>query len=61
MERYIVMVNSEEQFSIWPVECEVPQGWTLAGKEGSREECLEFIKSVWRDWRWRMKLEDQES
>ncbi len=43
--------NHEEQYSIWPVGRELPLGWEDAGKTGSRDECLAFIKEVWTDLR----------
>ena len=48
---YKVVVNSEEQYSIWPVERENPPGWREAGKSGSKTECLAYIKEVWTDMR----------
>ena len=48
---YKVVVNVEEQYSIWPVEREVPLGWRDAGKTGTKEECLAYIKEVWTDMR----------
>ena len=46
-----VVVNHEEQYSIWPVERENPLGWRDAGKTGKKQECLEYIKEVWTDMR----------
>jgi len=46
-----VVLNDEEQYSIWPVEKEIPLGWKKAGKQGSKETCLEYIKEVWTDMR----------
>lgn len=48
---YKVVVNHEEQYSIWSVERENPLGWRDAGKSGSKEECLVYIKEVWTDMR----------
>jgi MbtH protein len=48
---YKVVVNHEEQYSIWPVEKENALGWKDAGKSGAKEECLAFIKQVWTDMR----------
>ena len=36
-----VVVNHEEQYSIWPSERELPLGWTVVGKSGTKQECLE--------------------
>ena len=48
---YDVVINDEEQYSIWPVGKEIPLGWRQEGKQGSRESCLEHIKEVWTDMR----------
>lgn len=49
--QYRVVVNHEEQYSIWPAERENPLGWRDAGKSGSKEECLTYINEVWTDMR----------
>jgi len=48
---YKVVVNHEEQYSIWPADRELPLGWTETGKPGSKTECLDYIKEVWTDMR----------
>lgn len=48
---YKVVVNHEEQYSIWPDERPNPLGWRDAGKTGLKSECLEYIKEVWTDMR----------
>jgi MbtH protein len=48
---YKVVVNHEEQFSIWPVQRQNALGWNDAGKSGSKAECLAHIKEVWTDMR----------
>lgn len=48
---YKVVVNHEEQYSIYPAERANPLGWNDAGKEGSKSECLAHIKEVWTDMR----------
>ena len=48
---YKVVVNHEEQYSIWPVDRENPLGWRDAGKTGPKSECLAYIKEVWTDMR----------
>jgi MbtH protein len=47
----VVVVNAEEQYSIWPVEEEVPAGWRATGFEGPKQECLAHIDEVWTDMR----------
>jgi MbtH protein len=44
-----VVVNDEEQYSLWPADRENPPGWRDAGKAGTRSECLEFISAAWTD------------
>lgn len=46
---YEVLINGEQQYSIWPVHKDVPLGWLKAGCEGTKEECLHFISQVWTD------------
>jgi MbtH protein len=48
---YQVVVNHEEQYSIWPAERELPLGWKQAGKSGNKADCLAYIKEVWTDMR----------
>ena len=48
---YKVVVNYEEQYSIWPADRENPMGWKDAGKVGSKAECLAHVKEVWIDMR----------
>ncbi|GLX23053.1 MULTISPECIES: MbtH family protein [Streptomyces] len=48
---YLVVHNDEQQFSIWWADRPLPQGWYAEGTEGSREECLGRIETVWTDMR----------
>jgi len=48
---YKVVVNHEEQYSIWPTERQNALGWKDAGKSGLKQECLAYIKEVWTDMR----------
>jgi MbtH protein len=48
---YLVVINDEEQYSIWREDREVPAGWRAEGKRGGREECLAHIGQVWTDMR----------
>ena len=48
---YKVVVNDEEQYSIWPAGKDNALGWKDAGKSGTKEECLAHIKEVWTDMR----------
>ncbi len=49
--QYKVVINHEEQYSIWPADREDPPGWRSVGKTGNKEECLQYIKEVWTDMR----------
>ncbi len=48
---YKVVINHEEQYSIWPADRENPNGWRDGGKTGTKAECLAHIKEVWTDMR----------
>lgn len=61
---YKVVVNDEEQYSIWPTDREEPLGWKAVSKTGTKQECLDYIKEVWTDMRplsLRKKMEEQQS
>jgi MbtH protein len=60
---YKVVVNHEEQYSIWPADRENALGWNDAGKQGTKAECLAYIKEVWTDMRplsLRKKMQEME-
>jgi len=48
---FTVVVNHEEQYSIWPTFKDIPSGWTAVGVTGSKKECLDHIEQVWTDMR----------
>jgi MbtH protein len=48
---YNVVMNHEEQYSIWPDYKALPPGWTAVGKTGKKDECLQYIDAVWTDMR----------
>ena len=48
---YKVVMNAEEQYSIWPADRENALGWNDAGKTGTKQECLDYIQEVWTDMR----------
>jgi MbtH protein len=58
---YTVVVNDQEQYSIWLAARELPVGWREVGKLGSKEECLDYIKSVWVDMRPRSLRDSMEA
>lgn len=60
--QFEVVVNHEEQYSIWPADREIPAGWRKAGKQGNKAECLSYINEVWTDMRplsLRKKMDEQ--
>ena len=60
---YKVVLNHEEQYSIWPADRENALGWRDAGKTGPKAECLAYIKEVWTDMRplsLRKKMEEMQ-
>ncbi|MET7728354.1 MbtH family protein [Streptomyces mirabilis] len=48
---YVVVVNDEEQYSIWPADQDVPVGWRRTGTRGAKAACLHHIDQVWTDMR----------
>ncbi|HEX2186782.1 MAG TPA: MbtH family NRPS accessory protein, partial [Chloroflexota bacterium] len=46
---YIVLVNHEEQYSLWLADKKIPLGWSAVGEPGSKEECLAYVEEVWTD------------
>lgn len=49
--QYKVVINHEEQYSIWFADREIPDGWKPVGFEGTKKECLNYIEEVWTDMR----------
>ncbi|GLZ41928.1 MbtH family NRPS accessory protein [Actinokineospora sp. NBRC 105648] len=50
-EAFVVVVNDEEQYSVWPRGRELPAGWRETGFTGARADCLDHIDQVWTDLR----------
>jgi MbtH protein len=48
---FIVLINGEEQYSIWPAGKAIPEGWSRVGPTGSKAECLAFVEANWTDMR----------
>jgi MbtH protein len=46
---YLVVMNHEEQYSIWRDDRPVPDGWQATGFSGTKDECLDHIEVVWVD------------
>jgi len=49
--QYTVVINHEEQYSIWLTGKQIPAGWRSVGKEGLKADCLQYIDEVWVDMR----------
>jgi MbtH protein len=49
--RYLVVINDEEQYSIWAEDRQIPAGWRATGFAGGKQECLSHIETVWTDMR----------
>lgn len=61
---YKVVINHEEQYSIWPADRENTLGWKDVGKQGNKKECLDFIEEIWKDMRplsLRKKMEEDQN
>jgi MbtH protein len=54
---YLVLVNDEGQFSLWPAFIEVPPGWDINFGQNTRQECLDYINDHWVDMRPRSLVE----
>lgn len=49
--QYAVVINDEEQYSLWFADREPPPGWRTVGKTGSEAECIAYVDEVWTDMR----------
>lgn len=49
--RFFVLVNDEEQHSLWPTFADVPAGWRVVFGEAGRQECLDYVETHWTDLR----------
>ncbi len=50
-DEFVVVLNHEGQYSIWPAAREIPPPWRSVGMRGTRDACLEHIRTVWTDMR----------
>lgn len=60
--QYKVLINHEEQYSVWQLDREPPLGWNEVGKTGTKQECIDYIEEVWTDMRplsLRRQMEEQ--
>ncbi len=49
--KFIVLINDEEQYSLWPDYIAIPEGWTKVGPHGDKKTCTDWIDEVWTDMR----------
>lgn len=59
--RYFVLVNDEDQHSLWPSFVDIPAGWTAVFGEDSRDACLEYVETHWTDLRPRSLRESMDA
>lgn len=57
---YLVLINDEHQYSLWPAAIDVPAGWQIAHDTDSREACLAYIEHNWTDMRPRSLAEEMD-
>lgn len=58
---YLVLINDEGQYSLWPSFAEIPAGWTVAKDEDTRQACLDYINENWTDMRPKSLIEAMNS
>ena len=58
--RFYVLVNDENQHSLWPTFAEVPSGWTVAHGPGTRQAALDYVEENWTDLRPKSLIEQME-
>jgi MbtH protein len=49
--QFRVVINHEEQYSLWPDYKAIPDGWKSVGVEGNKQTCLDYIEATWTDMR----------
>ncbi|MBV9990410.1 MAG: MbtH family NRPS accessory protein [Alphaproteobacteria bacterium] len=50
-DEYLVILDAEEMYSVWPAHSNIPLGWRAEGKAGTKQDCLAYISEVWTDMR----------
>jgi MbtH protein len=58
---FVVLMNDEDQYSLWPGFKEIPAGWKQVGPTGSKQECLAYVDANWTDMRPRSLREAKEA
>jgi MbtH protein len=56
---FVVLINHQGQYSLWPAATEIPAGWCVAGEQGGRDACIEYIGKNWTDMRPRIGADIQ--
>ena len=59
--KYQVLINDEEQYSLWLADHDIPDGWRAVGKEGSKADCMTYVDEVWTDMRPRSLREQMDA
>jgi MbtH protein len=49
--RFHVLVNGEDQYSLWPAFAEIPAGWVVASPETDRQSAVDYVNEHWTDMR----------
>lgn len=55
--RFVVLMNDEDQYSLWPTFADVPAGWRVVHEEDTRDACLAYVEENWTDMRPRSLVE----
>ena len=56
---FVVLINDQGQYSLWPTAAEIPAGWSIACEQNSRNACIEYISKNWTDMRPRSGADNQ--
>lgn len=57
---FLVLINDERQYSLWPTFRDIPAGWTAVGPRGARQDCLSYIEEHWTDMRPKSLVDEME-
>jgi uncharacterized protein YbdZ (MbtH family) len=55
---FVVLVNDEDQHSLWPADLDIPAGWQLVHGPENRQSCLDYVETNWTDIRPRSARRD---
>nr|WP_314121584.1 MbtH family NRPS accessory protein [uncultured Brevundimonas sp.] len=48
---FVVLINEEQQYSLWPADKTIPAGWNTVGPKGAKSDCLQYVEEHWTDMR----------